>query len=117
MPERDLAELTDLVEEMGLDPSDLDAVVHDVAGRIASRVNNNGLEVQVAYLVDAFGRQGARSAIEGCRRDLLDDLADLRGIMADGYTSETINSVLARVTAASGRVVVCVWDYHDAFVI
>lgn len=47
--------------------------------------------------------------------DLSEVLADLRGSMVDGYTSETVNSALGRITSASGLVLVCVWDYFDDF--
>ncbi|MFF5265410.1 hypothetical protein ACFY4C_41560 [Actinomadura viridis] len=45
----------------------------------------------------------------------LEVLADLRGNMVKGYTSETVNSVLGRITSASGYSLVCVWDYFDEF--
>ncbi|MFI6603839.1 hypothetical protein ACIBHX_47050 [Nonomuraea sp. NPDC050536] len=57
----------------------------------------------------------APARIEDCRPDPLESIADLRCSMVDGYTSETVNSALGRITAASGRFLVCVWDYVDAF--
>lgn len=40
---------------------------------------------------------------------------ELRRSMHDGYDSDTVNSVLGRISALSGLRIVCIWDYVDAF--
>jgi hypothetical protein len=49
--------LADKVETAGLQPEDLDEMVHDLASSIASDVNNEGVEGQVRYLVKEMGAQ------------------------------------------------------------
>lgn len=116
-PEADgeMAELLRRAEALGLEPEDLDGLVHDAASRTASAVNNDGLGSQIGFLVDHHGVDRARALIEDCRPGPLDDVADLRGSMIDGYTSETVGSVLGRVSDASGVLLVCVWDYVDDY--
>ncbi|MFJ5927964.1 hypothetical protein ACIQF6_35755 [Kitasatospora sp. NPDC092948] len=38
---------------------------------------------------------------------------DLRGLFADGYTSEDVDEVMGAVGKATGLYVVCGWDYVD----
>ena len=42
----------------------LDGVVHDVASQIGSRVNNEGLEAQVAFLAEHVGIEAAGYMID-----------------------------------------------------
>ena len=56
--------LTDKAEAAGLQPEDLDEVVHELAASVASDVNNSGLEAQIAYLVDGLGAQHTERQID-----------------------------------------------------
>jgi hypothetical protein len=56
-------QLTDRAEAAGLQPEDLDELVHDLASGVASGVNNGGLDEQVGYLVEKLGVQGAEQQI------------------------------------------------------
>jgi hypothetical protein len=51
-----------LLREAGLAELDLDELVHDCDQR-ASNINNQGLEAQVAFIVDALGVKGAESEL------------------------------------------------------
>ena len=42
-------------ESAGLEPEDLDDAVHDLASGFAADVNNDGVEEQLAYLVEGLG--------------------------------------------------------------
>ncbi|MER6687471.1 hypothetical protein [Streptomyces olivaceoviridis] len=44
-----------------------------------------------------------------------EELEDLRGSMMDGYTSEDVNRVFARIEEATGVRLTCLWDYCDAY--
>jgi len=57
--------LTDKAETAGLQPEDLDELVHELASSIASDINNSGLEDQVAYLVKEMGAQQVEKQIDG----------------------------------------------------
>jgi len=49
--------LMDKADAAGLQPEDLDDLVHDLASSVAADVNNGGLEDQLRYLVDGIGAQ------------------------------------------------------------
>ena len=49
--------LVDKAEAAGLNPEDLDELVHDLTASVAADVNNGGLEDQIRYLVDGIGAQ------------------------------------------------------------
>jgi hypothetical protein len=57
------AKLVDKAESAGLQPEDLDDLVHDLASGVASDVNNGGLEDQAAYLIDRLGVEEAERQI------------------------------------------------------
>lgn len=40
---------------------------------------------------------------------------DLRGCMADGYTSDDVEDVLGRLSQLSNLNIVCVWDHHFGY--
>ena len=46
-------------ESNGLKPEDLDDLIHDCASATASEINNQGLGVQIEYLVDQLGEPEA----------------------------------------------------------
>ena len=52
---------------LGLGPSDLDDLVHDVCSRQASEVNNGGLGSQVRFLAETYGTGHARSLLGDLR--------------------------------------------------
>jgi hypothetical protein len=56
--------LVDKAEAAGLDPEDLDDLVHDLTASVAADVNNGGLEDQIAYLVDGLGAQHAEQQLD-----------------------------------------------------
>ena len=58
VPSQDEIErLVDKADTAGLEPEDLDEIVHEFAASIAADVNNGGLDDQVRYLVDGMGVQ------------------------------------------------------------
>jgi len=56
--------LVDKAEAAGLDPEDLDELVHDLTASVAADVNNGGLEDQIRYLVDGIGAQHAERHLD-----------------------------------------------------
>lgn len=55
---RPLADVGQLVADAvskGLEPEDLDELVHDSASQMASAINNGGLDDQIVFLVEQFG--------------------------------------------------------------
>lgn len=94
-------------------PDDLDDLVHDAASQRASEINNGGLGAQVEFLAESYGAGRARSLISNCGPDPLESVADLQGSMIDGYDDGKVNSVLGRISDASGIRLVCVWDVYD----
>jgi len=48
-PTAEIAALERKASELGLEPDDLDEVIHDIASDIASSINNQGLYGQIAY--------------------------------------------------------------------
>jgi hypothetical protein len=53
----DVERLVDKVSAAGLNPEDLDELVHELVSSVAADVNNGGLDEQVAYLVKEMGVQ------------------------------------------------------------
>jgi hypothetical protein len=49
--------LVDKADAAGLEPEDLDELVHELAASIAADVNNGGLDDQIRYLIDEMGVQ------------------------------------------------------------
>jgi hypothetical protein len=45
----------------------------------------------------------------------LDRIADLRGCLADGYTSDEVEWVFGRLEEATGVRLLCLWDCYDAY--
>lgn len=64
-------EAAEIVQELNLDAEtedtevsfDIDDLVHDAASEISSNVNNNGLDGQVEFLVEQWGKDVAMKAI------------------------------------------------------
>ena len=57
----------EFIEYFGKRPSyrmDIFDLVHDVASREASDINNAGLSAQIAYLIQHLGNEAAHSALE-----------------------------------------------------
>ena len=48
----------------GLEPEDIDDIVHELAASVAADVNNGGLEDQIKYLVDGLGAQNAEKQLD-----------------------------------------------------
>ena len=57
--------LTTKAESAGLEPEDLDEIVHELASSFAADVNNGGLEEQLAYLVEGLGAQHTERQLNG----------------------------------------------------
>jgi len=55
--------LVQLAASLGLTDEDLDEIVHDVAAKTASDVNNGGIPRQVDYLVRQLGEEGTERAL------------------------------------------------------
>jgi hypothetical protein len=51
--------------ELGLDPADLDDVIHDIASEVASSINNQGLYEQIAY----WAKEG-RATVDAIKDEL-----------------------------------------------
>ena len=49
--------LANKADAAGLQPEDLDELIHDLAASVAADVNNGGLTDQLRYLVDGLGAQ------------------------------------------------------------
>jgi len=64
--QKDIARLVDTASKLGLQPEDLDEMVHDAAGNLAASIDNAGLDEQVAWLVDQLGI----GDVETCIRDI-----------------------------------------------
>jgi hypothetical protein len=52
---------------LGIEPEDLDDLVHDLADQPASHINNRGLDAQIPYLVAGMGVAQARAYLDGLR--------------------------------------------------
>ena len=63
-PEEEIERLVEKTEAAGLEPEDLDEIVHEFAASIAADVNNGGLDDQIRYLVDGLGAQHTERQIE-----------------------------------------------------
>jgi hypothetical protein len=62
--EKLVAKLVDRADAAGLEPEDLDEIVHEFAASIAADINNGGLDDQIRYLVDGLGAQHTERQIE-----------------------------------------------------
>ena len=62
--EEQIERLVDKVDAAGLEPEDLDEIVHEFAASIAADVNNGGLEDQIRYLVDGMGVQHTEQQLD-----------------------------------------------------
>lgn len=60
--------LKTLIKARGLKAEDLDDLIHDVASEQASRVNNEGLEAQLEFLISRIGYDDTGDEIEKLRR-------------------------------------------------
>jgi len=67
--EQQIERLVDKADAAGLEPEDLDEIVHDLAASIAADVNNGGLDEQIRYLVDGMGVQQTERQLD----DLIED--------------------------------------------
>ena len=56
--------LVDKADAAGLEPEDLDEMVHEFAASIAADVNNGGVEDQIRYLVDGMGVQQTEQQLD-----------------------------------------------------
>jgi hypothetical protein len=61
--EQDLRDLLALARQHGISSDDLDEIVHEVVSEQATQINNDGLEVQLSYLIDAIGPAQARAML------------------------------------------------------
>ncbi len=48
----------------GLQPEDLDELVHELASGVAADINNGGLEEQARYLVERLGTEHAERQLD-----------------------------------------------------
>ena len=56
--------LTNKADSAGLQPEDLDGMVHDLASGIAADINNSGVDGQLTYLVKEMGAQHAEKQLD-----------------------------------------------------
>jgi hypothetical protein len=59
-----IARLVDKVSAAGLEPEDLDDLVHELAASVAADVNNGGLDEQIAYLIEGMGAEHAEQQLD-----------------------------------------------------
>jgi hypothetical protein len=52
-------------ESAGLEPEDLDELVHELASSVAADINNGGLDEQIKYLVEGLGAEHAERQLDG----------------------------------------------------
>jgi len=78
-PRPDAADLAAAVERLaskaesaGIQPEELDEMVHELASSVAADVNNGGLEDQIRYLVEGLGAKYAERQLD----DLIEDHAE-----------------------------------------
>jgi hypothetical protein len=55
-----VAELTEMAQGLGLECERLDELVHEQYSKIASAVNNEGLEAQLSFLIDRLGADAVK---------------------------------------------------------
>ncbi len=58
-----IAQLVDKANKLGLHPEDLDEAVHDAADSLAATINNEGVDKQVAWLIDQLGLSDTEACI------------------------------------------------------
>jgi hypothetical protein len=63
-PDGQIERLVDKADAAGLEPEDLDEIVHEFAASIAADVNNGGLDDQIRYLVDGMGVQHTEQQLD-----------------------------------------------------
>jgi len=63
----DAEELTAWTAGLGLEPEDLDDLVHDACSRQASETNNGGPGSQVRFLAETYGTRHTRSLLSDLR--------------------------------------------------
>ncbi|RCG21112.1 hypothetical protein DQ384_36465 [Sphaerisporangium album] len=112
----DVKSFTDWAEVVGITCEDLDELIYDVVASQASDINNGGPESQIEYLIGFCGVVEARALLVDCQPESphpLYSVSDLRGSMAEGYDDRAVNTILGRISEASGLRLVCVWDLYD----
>jgi hypothetical protein len=62
--QEEIDRLVDKADAAGLEPEDLDEIVHEFAASIAADVNNGGLDDQIRYLVDGMGVQQTEQQLD-----------------------------------------------------
>lgn len=62
---KNVGSLMEWAESNGLEPEDLDDLIHDCASATASEINNQGLGAQIEYLVDQLGEPEAAAQLTG----------------------------------------------------
>ena len=56
--------LVDKADAAGLQPEDLDDLIHEFAASVAADVNNGGPQSQIAYLVEGIGAKQTERQID-----------------------------------------------------
>ena len=59
-----LKRLVNKADSAGLQPEDLDEMVHDLVSGIAADINNEGVDGQIKYLVKEMGAQDTERQID-----------------------------------------------------
>lgn len=63
-----LRDLLAKAEEAGMNASDLDGLVHELAGSVAADLNNSGMEDQLRYLVKEMGSEAVKKELDRLAR-------------------------------------------------
>ena len=64
VPEQRIESLVAKADAAGLQPEDIDDLVHEFAASVAADVNNGGLDDQIRYLVEGIGAQHTERQID-----------------------------------------------------
>ena len=59
----DITQLVELAKASGLEPGDLDEIVHECAAATASAINNSGLLGQIVFILDQLGHADTKTRL------------------------------------------------------
>jgi hypothetical protein len=64
MSDRSIGEFVELAQQLGVEDEQLDELVHDEYSRMASSLNNEGRDAQVAFLLERWTADGLREEFQ-----------------------------------------------------
>jgi hypothetical protein len=63
MSDRSIGEFVELAQQLGVEDEQLDELVHDEYSRMASSLNNEGIEAQLTFLAERWDAETLRSEL------------------------------------------------------